>query len=330
MKNTLTYLFNQNTLTQPEAKEILFKIGKGEFSEPEIASFLTVFLMRKIKPEELAGFREALLELCIPINIDATTAIDVCGTGGDEKNTFNISTLTSFVLAGAGIKVFKHGNYGVSSSVGSSNVLEFLGYKFSNDQGKLQKELDVANICYLHAPFFHPAMKYVAGVRKSLKLRTFFNLLGPMVNPVQPKKQIVGVFNTEVQDLYNDVYKNLDIDYFILHNLDGYDEISLTDEFRVLSKSGEKIYKPNDLSLELLKSSELDGGDTLEDSAKIFMNVLEGQATKAQESAVLANSIFGIKCFYPEKSFEECLDIARESIKSGAARNSLKKLIQLQ
>jgi anthranilate phosphoribosyltransferase len=330
MKNTLTYLFENNTLTQSEARDVLLKIGQGVYSEPEIASFLTVFLMRKIKPEELAGFRDALLELCVPLNFDGTNLIDVCGTGGDEKNTFNISTLTSFVLAGAGINVVKHGNYGVSSSVGSSNVLEHLGYKFSNDQEKLKRELEEANICYLHAPFFHPAMKHVAGVRKSLKLRTFFNLLGPMVNPVQPKKQIVGVFNTEVQDLYNEVYKNLDIEYFILHNLDGYDEISLTDKFRVLSKEGEKIYTPEDVSLELFDSSQLDGGSTLEESAEIFLNVLGGKATKAQESAVLANSIFGIKCFYPEKSFEECLDIAKQSIKSGSALNSLKKLIELQ
>lgn len=330
MKETLSYLINHNTLSQTDAKEILLRIGKGEFSDPEIASFLTVFLMRKITPAELSGFREALLELCIPVNIDGENVIDVCGTGGDEKNTFNISTLTSFILAGAGIKVVKHGNYGVSSSVGSSNVLEFLGCKFSNDQSKLTKELEQAGICYLHAPFFHPAMKYVANVRKSLKLRTFFNLLGPMVNPVRPKKQIVGVFNTEVQDLYSEVYKNLDSDYYILHSLDGYDEISLTGDFRAVSKNEVKTYSPNDLLLSTVKPEELNGGKTLQDSATIFTNVLEGKATKPQEDAVLANAIFGIKCFYPEKSFEECLEIAKESIKSGRALNSLKKLIDLQ
>lgn len=330
MKETLAFLIAHNTLNQPQAKDILLKIGQGEFSDPEIASFLTIFMMRKITPEELSGFRDALLELSVKVDINGSNVIDVCGTGGDEKNTFNISTLTSFVLAGAGFKVVKHGNYGVSSSVGSSNVLEHLGYTFSNDQDKLKRELDEANICYLHAPFFHPAMKHVANVRKSLKLRTFFNLLGPMVNPVRPVKQIVGVFNTEVQDLYRDVYKNLEADYFILHNLDGYDEISLTDNFRVISKVKEEILSPSDLMLEKINSIDLDGGATLEDSVRIFMNVLENKATKAQKNAVLANAIFGIKCFHPEKTFEECLSIAKESVESGSALQSLKTLINLQ
>lgn len=330
MKEILTYLFAQNTLTQQQAKEIILSMGQGEFSDSEIASFLTVFMMRKITPEELSGFREALLELSVKVDIEGRNVIDVCGTGGDEKNTFNISTLTSFVLAGAGLKVVKHGNYGVSSSVGSSNVLEYLGYKFSNNQDKLKRELEESNICYLHAPFFHPAMKHVANVRKSLKLRTFFNLLGPMVNPVRPGKQIVGVFNSEVQDLYRDVYKNLNSDYFILHNLDGYDEISLTDDFRVISKEREEILSPTDLKLKKLNAVELDGGNTPKESARIFTDVLENKATIAQKSAVLANAIFGVKCFHPEKSFEECLSVATESIDSGSALLALKNLINLQ
>jgi anthranilate phosphoribosyltransferase len=207
MKETLDYLFNQNILSREEAKKMLVSIGKGQYSDSEIASFLTVYLMRKITPQELAGFRDALIELCIPVNLSEYNTIDVCGTGGDEKNTFNISTLTAFILAGANVKVAKHGNYGVSSVCGSSNIFEHYGYILSNNVDKLRNEIDKANICYLHAPLFHPAMKSVAPVRKSLKVKTFFNILGPMVNPSRPKNQLIGVFSEEVMNLYNDVYK---------------------------------------------------------------------------------------------------------------------------
>jgi anthranilate phosphoribosyltransferase len=330
MKETLTYLFAQNILSKEEAKEVLTKIGQGTYSESEIASFLTVYLMRKITPQELAGFREALLDLCIPVDLSEYNTIDVCGTGGDEKNTFNISTITSFVLAGAGIKVVKHGNYGVSSSCGSSNVLESLGYKSSNDISKIKKELEETSICYLHAPLFHPALRHVGPIRKSLRIRTFFNLLGPMVNPCRPKNQLVGVFNQEVQELYHQVYKNLDMNYFILYNLDGYDEISLTDSFRAISAKEDKIYSPSDLSFSLVKPEELYGGDSIVESAKIFTTVLEGKGTSAQTNAVLANSAFAIQCYYPEKSLSEALNMAQESIESGNASNTLKKLIDLQ
>ncbi|MBN1119108.1 MAG: anthranilate phosphoribosyltransferase [Bacteroidales bacterium] len=330
MKEILNYLFKHNTLTQEESRALLKRMGQGEFSEPEIASFLTVFLMRKITPEELGGFREALLDLCVPVDLNGLNAIDVCGTGGDEKNTFNISTLTSFILAGAGVKVVKHGNYGVSSSCGSSNVLEHFGYKFSNNQNKLQKELDKANICYLHAPFFHPAMKHVGPVRKALKVKTFFNLLGPMVNPVKPKNQIVGVYNTEVQDLYNEVYKKLGINYCILYSLDGYDEISLTGDFRTLSNKGEKIYSPETINLKTVKPEDLFGGNSVEEAAAIFTNVLEAKATEAQTNAVLANAAFAFKTMDNSKSLEDCVAVARESIESKKALNVLKELIAIQ
>jgi anthranilate phosphoribosyltransferase len=330
MKDTLTYLFAQNILSKARAKDVLLQIGKGNLSESEIASFLTVYLMRKITPQELAGFREALLELCIPIDLSEFNTIDVCGTGGDEKNTFNISTASAFVLAGANIKVVKHGNYGVSSSCGSSNVLEHLGYQFSNDSSKIKKEISDCNICYLHAPFFHPAMKHVAPVRKSLRIRTFFNILGPMINPSRPQNQVVGVFNEEVQELYHEVYKNLDMNYNILYNLDGYDEIVLTDRFRSISRKEDKIYSPEDICFDLVKPEDLHGGDSISEAADIFIKVLEGKGTVAQTNVVLANSAFAIQCYYQEKSFDECVSIAKESIESGKAYNSLKKLIQLQ
>ena len=330
LRQTLNYLFEQNTLTQEEAKQALTNIGKGEFTESEIAAFLTVFCMRKITPAELAGFREALLGLCVPVDLSAYNAIDVCGTGGDEKNTFNISTLTAFVIAGAGYKVVKHGNYGVSSGCGSSNVLEHLGYKFSNDLSKINKEIEEANICYLHAPFFHPAMKYVAPVRKSLKVKTFFNLLGPMVNPSRPNNQIVGVFNTEVQELYSEVYKKLGINYHIIYALDGYDEISLTGDFRVISDKGDKTFSPTDLCLPTVKAETLHGGASIPEAAEIFTRVIKGEGSEAQTSAVLANAAFGIQCFEKDKSLTECVEIAKESINSGKAYNALEALLKLQ
>ncbi len=330
MKNTLNYLFAQNKLTKEEAKAIMTRIGKGEFSESEIASFLTVYLMREITPAELSGFREAFLDLCIPVDLSEYNTIDVCGTGGDEKNTFNISTSAAFVMASLGIKVVKHGNYGVSSSCGSSNVLESLGYKFSNDQSKIRREIEETNICYLHAPFFHPAMKNVAPVRKNLKVKTFFNLLGPMVNPCRPQNQIVGVYNQEVQELYNNVYKDLDINYFILYSLDGYDEISLTDNFRAISKTEDKIWKVDELGFKTVKQEDLYGGDTVEDSAKIFTSVLEGKGTPAQMQAVTANAAFGIKCVYPEKSISDCIAMSKEALESGKALQTFHKVLDLQ
>jgi anthranilate phosphoribosyltransferase len=241
MKEVLERLYQGEKLNRKESNDILLKIGHNNFSEIEIASFLTVYLMREITPDELAGFREALLELCIPIDLSDYNTIDVCGTGGDGKNTFNISTLSAFVLAGAGIKVAKHGNYGVSSPVGSSNILEYAGYRFSNDPAKLQKEVEKAGITYMHAPLFHPAMKYVAPVRRALRTKTFFNMLGPMINPASPKYQLVGVYSTRVQELYNQVYQQTGKQYLIIHGLDGYDEISLTDDVKVVSGNSEEI-----------------------------------------------------------------------------------------
>ncbi|MBA7549691.1 Anthranilate phosphoribosyltransferase 2 [subsurface metagenome] len=330
MKEILHYLFNKNTLTKQEARDVLIRIGQGKYSDPEIASFLTVFLMRKIQPEELSGFREALLELCIPVNLSEFNTIDVCGTGGDEKNTFNISTLTSFVLAGASIKVVKHGNYGVSSSCGSSNILEYLGYTFSYDMAKIKKEIEETNICYLHAPLFHPAMKHVGPVRKSLKVKTFFNLLGPMVNPARPQNQIVGVFNEEVLELYHQVFSKAGINYFVLYSLDGYDEISLTGTFRSISVNDDKTYTPESIGLMKIKPEELFGGHTIDEAGELFLQILEGKGSPAQIAVIAANAGFAMKCYYPDKSIEECIALARESLESKNALNVMKKLIAIQ
>jgi anthranilate phosphoribosyltransferase len=330
MKETLNYLFDHKILSREEAKEILIGIGKGQYSDPEIASFLTVYLMRKITPQELAGFRDALLELCISVDLSEYNTIDVCGTGGDEKNTFNISTLTAFILAGANVKVVKHGNYGVSSACGSSNILEHYGYKFSNNKDKLRNEIDRTNICYLHAPLFHPAMKSVAPVRKSLKVKTFFNILGPMVNPCRPKNQLIGVFNEEVMNLYNDVYRDTGIRYIIVYCLKGYDEISLTGNFRYVSNDHDEILSPEALNFKNVTHHDLFGGNTVEEAAKIFNDILNGNGSEAQNNVVIANAAMGLKCFYNNKSLKECIDDAKESLFSKRALNALKKLIELQ
>lgn len=327
MKNTLNKLFQHQQLSQQNAYDILTRIGKGDFNHSQIAAFLTVYLMRNISVEELTGFRNALLDLCLKIDLSDFNTIDVCGTGGDGKDTFNISTLSAFVIAGAGYKVAKHGNYGVSSSCGSSNVLEHLGYKFTNDETILKQQLEKANFCMMHAPLFHPAMKNVAPIRKDLGIKTFFNMLGPLVNPGFPKNQLVGVFNLEIARIYNYLLQETEKNYTILHSLDGYDEISLTGKFKAISNFGEILFSPEEIGFNTQKQSDIFGGETIQDAAKIFVNVLNNKSTDKQKNVVLANSSFAIKCLEPNKSLEDCIAIANESIGSGNAYQSLKKLI---
>jgi anthranilate phosphoribosyltransferase len=284
--------------------------------------------MRSITVEELTGFRDALLELCIPVDLSEFNTIDVCGTGGDEKNTFNISTLTSFVVAGAGEKVAKHGNYSVSSACGSSNVLEYFGYSFSSDTGRLKREMDRCNICFLHAPLFNPAMKNVAPVRRSLRIKTFFNMLGPMVNPSSPRNQMVGVFSLDVARLYHYLYQQSGKNYCIIHSLDGYDEISLTAPFRALTLHTERTLAATDLGLEGVRSGEIFGGSTVEEAAAIFLRIIRGEGTKAQNEVVLANAAFALYCMDEEKGLQDSLDRARYSLESGAALDSFKKLVE--
>nr|WP_309756041.1 anthranilate phosphoribosyltransferase [Flavobacterium sp.] len=328
MKNILNRLINHEILSQEEAKNVLVTISNGGYNTSQIASFLTVYMMRSISIDELAGFREALLELCIRIDLSAYNAIDLCGTGGDGKDTFNISTLASFVAAGAGIKVAKHGNYGVSSISGSSNVMEKMGIKFSNDPDFLEKCIDKAGICVLHAPLFHPAMKNVGPIRKELAVKTFFNMLGPMVNPAFPKNQLVGVFNLELARMYAYLYQNTDVNFTILHSLDGYDEISLTSPTKTITSTMEGMLLPEDFGVSLLKQSEIEGGTTIEDSADIFINIISGKGTEAQNNVVCANAGMAIatvtKCT-PLEGFQ----IAKESLLSGKGLLSLKKLKDL-
>lgn len=328
MKNILNRLIAQETLSKEEAKSVLVNISSGQYNPSQISSFLTVFMMRNITIEELSGFREALLELCIPIDFSDYNTIDLCGTGGDGKDTFNISTLASFVVAGAGIKVAKHGNYGVSSISGSSNVMENLGVKFSNDTDFLKRCIDEANISIFHAPLFHPAMKNVGPIRKELGVKTFFNILGPMVNPSFPKNQIVGVFSLELARMYAYLYQNTEINYTILHSLDGYDEISLTGEAKMIAKTSEAIITPKNFNLQIIKAEEIKGGNTVEEAAKIFMDIISGNGTKAQNQVVCANAGLAIATVENIPLLEAYFK-AEESLKSGKALQKLTKLQQL-
>jgi anthranilate phosphoribosyltransferase len=329
MKEILQRLTSHLILDREEAKNVLKKIAGGEYNPSQISAFLTVYMMRMITVHELAGFRDALLELCLATDLSEFDTIDLCGTGGDGKNTFNISTLSSFVVAGAGCKVAKHGNYGVSSACGSSNVLEYLGYKFTNDRDTLRNQIDKANICFLHAPLFHPAMKTVAPIRRELSVKTFFNMLGPMVNPAFPKRQLVGVFSLELARQYGYLYQDTDKDFVILHSLDGYDEISLTGPFKYFSNNGEQLAEPADLDLPVVKEEDLSGGDTVEESARIFMNVLEGKGTSQQNAAVIANAGMALYCDDQKSGFSPAMERARETLISGKALISFKKLLNL-
>jgi anthranilate phosphoribosyltransferase len=330
MKKILNYLFDHKTLKRQEAEEILTNIARGNYSESEMAAFITVYLMRSITVEELAGFRDALLNLCFRIDLDDFDTIDVCGTGGDGKDTFNISTLSTFVLAGAGAWVTKHGNYGVSSSCGSSNIMEHFGYKFSADQDKLRREIEKTGVCFLHAPLFNPAMKSIAPVRRALKVKTFFNMLGPMVNPAFPKKQLVGVYSLDLARLYNYLYQQSDTRYVIVHSLDGYDEISLTSDFKYILNGVEEIISPETFGYSLTDAAGLHGGNTIQEAADIFVSVLQGRGTRAQTDVVIANTQMALMCYFPESSFETCRSMAEESLKSGKALHAFKQLIEMQ
>ncbi len=325
MKEILNRLINQETISKDEAKNVLVNISKGLYNTSQIASFLTVYMMRSISIEELDGFREALLELCLAIDLSDFNAVDLCGTGGDGKDTFNISTLASFVTAGAGVKVAKHGNYGVSSSCGSSNVLEHLGIKFSNKESFLQQSIDKIGICILHAPLFHPAMKNVAPIRKELGVKTFFNMLGPMVNPSFPKNQMVGVFNLELARMYGYLYQTTDKNYAILHDLAGYDEISLTDRTKMITNLEDKMILPADLGIQSITQSDIYGGKSVKESADIFLKVLEGEGTEAQNNVVCANAGLAIS-IVNQTSHQVGFELAKESLLGRKALQTFKQL----
>jgi anthranilate phosphoribosyltransferase len=329
MKAILSELIDHRSLTKDTARQVLIDLASGKYNPSQTTAFMTVYMMRSITVEELQGFRDAMLELCIRADFDQPV-MDVCGTGGDGKNTFNMSTLSSFVVAAAGQPVAKHGNYGVSSACGSSNVLEYFGYKFTNDIDALRRSLDRANICFMHAPLFHPAMKNVAPIRKDLGVKTFFNMLGPMVNPAFPKRQLVGVFSLELARQYGYLYQNTSKSFVILHSVDGYDEVSLTGPLKYFHNAGEKMIEPKDLGLSQLKYSDIKGGESVEASARIFMNILENKGTAAQKSAVIANAAMALYAANQKEGLIKSVERAKDALESGKALQSFKKLIEGQ
>jgi anthranilate phosphoribosyltransferase len=330
MKKILQYLFEHKTLSRERAKEVLVNIGKGIYNEHEVTAFMTVYLMRSITIEELQGFQDALLELCVKVDLGEYEVIDIVGTGGDGKNTFNISTLACFIVAGSGQKVAKHGNYGASSVSGASNVMEQLGYKFKNDSASLKREVEQANICFLHAPLFHPALKTVGPIRKNLAMRTFFNMLGPMVNPAFPHFQLVGVYNLEMARVYNYLLQQTGKAFTIIHGLDGYDEISLTNDTKVITNEGEKIMTPEQLGKRMVSPEDIAGGNSVEEAAKIFSKILKGEGSWAQNAVVLANAAMALQCTGHFKTYEEAYNAAVKSLEDGKANKALEKLISLQ
>ncbi|MBO9633627.1 MAG: anthranilate phosphoribosyltransferase [Chitinophagaceae bacterium] len=330
MKKILEQLFAHKSLSREAAKEALVGIGRGSYNEHEVTAFMTVYLMRSITIEELQGFRDALLELCVPVDLNGHETIDIVGTGGDGKNTFNISTLSCFIVAGTGQKVAKHGNYGASSISGASNVMEQLGYKFKNDKVRLKKEVEETNICFLHAPMFHPALKTVGPIRKNLGMRTFFNMLGPMVNPASPKFQLVGVYSLEMARVYNYLLQQGSSAFTIIHGLDGYDEISLTNDTKVITNLGERIMTPEQLGKRAVTPADIYGGSSVEEAAKLFTKILKGEGSWAQNAVVLANAAMALHCTGNHQTYEQAYAAAVESLESGKAYNTFKKLIALQ
>lgn len=329
MKDVLYKLFEHQYLGRQEARDILQNIAQSKYNDVQVASLITVFLMRNITVEELCGFRDALLEMRAPVDLGSYEPIDIVGTGGDGKNTFNISTAACFAVAGAGYPVVKHGNYGATSVSGASNVMEQHGVKFTSDNDILRKSMDKCNIAYLHAPLFSPAMKAVAPVRKALGVRTFFNMLGPLVNPVKPGYQLLGVYNLPLLRLYSYTFQQSNSKFAVVHSLDGYDEISLTNEFKVASSNSEKIYTPESIGFSRYRERDLDGGNTPGDASAIFDNVLNNISTQAQKDAVVVNAAFAIRVIESQKSIEECIGIAKESLESGKAREVFKKFVEI-
>ncbi len=329
MKIFLTKLINGEILSEDEANELLLKITNGEANDAQIVAAITSMMLRNVSASELNGFRKALLKQSVKIELDGSNAIDVCGTGGDSKNTFNISTLAAIVIAGAGYNVIKHGNYGVSSLCGSSTILEGFGYHFTADEKSLQAQLAQEGLCFLHAPLFHPCLKRVAHIRKDLGVRTFFNFLGPLVNPVQPNYQLTGVYNLNIGRMYKEILEKERNNFKVVHALDGYDEVSLTGKFKVFSKTGEELVYPDQIAQEQVLESDLFGGETVEDSMNLFKDILSGLGTEIQQRVVLVNAAYGIQCFDEKKSFDACYKEAEEALYSGKALTKFKRSIAL-
>lgn len=330
MKQILNHLFEHKSLSREQAKSLMLNLAEGQYNAAQLASLMTVYLMRSIGIEELQGFRDALLEVAIPAGLEPYQAIDIVGTGGDGKNTFNISTLACFVVAGAGQKVAKHGNYGASTISGASNAMEYLGYRFKNEAGALAREIEASNFCFLHAPLFHPALKNVGAIRKELGIRTFFNMLGPLVNPAKPAYQLIGVYSLEMARIYTYMLQQDQRTFSIVHSLDGYDEISLTGDTKLIDAGGEQVLSPQYLGGLLVQPQAIGGGASVADAAKIFLDILQNKATEAQTAVVLANAAIALQGAGVYAAYADAFAAAKESLRSGKAYQCFTRLMELQ
>ena len=325
MKSTFDSLCQGHNLTETEAYGLFQNICEGNFNASQISAIIAFYIARPITVQELTGFKNALLDVCVPVNLHKD-AIDVCGTGGDQKNTFNISTLSAIVIAASGVPVAKHGNYGSSSVSGSSDILNYLGYQFKNNSDDLNKELDKHNICFMHAPLFHPTLKTVATQRKELGVRTLFNMLGPIANPAKVKYRYIGVYGLDIARMYHYMLQKSNASYAIVHSLDGYDEVSLTNSFKYITSTYEKTIEPMDLGFQVQSQLSISGGSTMKESAEIFLNVLKNECTLEQKNVVLINSALAMQCFNNKLNVAECVDICRESIESKKVYTLFKNL----
>ncbi|MBP5381284.1 MAG: anthranilate phosphoribosyltransferase [Bacteroidaceae bacterium] len=329
MKKYLTKQIEGGTLTREETHEIMLGITREAYTDCQIAALLMGMQIRGVTVDELLGFRDGLLETGKHIDLGNEVTLDIVGTGGDGKNTFNISTCSAFVIAGAGYKVTKHGNGGSTSVSGASNVLAEHGVKFTDNADILKRSLDEANICYFHAPLFAYGMKFVGPTRKALGVPTCFNLLGPLVNPCQPKCSLHGTANQSQMRLYINVHQKIGDTFGVVNSYDGYDEISLTSGFKLTTNNFEKVFTPKDLGFNYVEPQEIYGGQTAEEACKIFDHVLEGTASEAQKNVILANAACGISIIDRNLSIEESIALARESLESGKALACFRKFVEL-
>ena len=329
MQKILKQLFDHVPLNKEQAQYVMIQMSQGAYNEHELSAFMTVYLMRSITIDELTGFRAALIELAHKVKLEQDQLLDIVGTGGDGKNTFNISTLACFVAAGAGAKIAKHGNYGASAISGASNVMEKLGYTFTNDSNILRKQINEAGICFMHAPLFHPALKTVAPIRKSLAVRTFFNMLGPVVNPAFPSAQLLGVYNLEMARIYTYLLQQIASRFTIIHGMDGYDEISLTVDTKVITQDGESVKSPLSLGDMIVQPVELEAGNSIDNAVKTFLHILEGKGSKVQEQVVIVNAAMGLQCAGLYDHYDDARMAATESLQSRKAYHTLKKLLSI-
>ncbi len=329
MKEYLMKMVEGQTLTRQEAHDVLVGITQEKYNDCQIAALLMGMQTRGVTVEELLGFRDGLLETGKRINLDDYDTLDIVGTGGDGKNTFNISTCAAFVIAACGYKVTKHGNGSATSVSGASNVLQAHGVKFTADEDMLRRSLDETGICYLHAPLFAYGMKFVGPTRKAMGIPTCFNLLGPFVNPCRPKNSLHGTATHDQQRLYVNVHQSIGDNYGVITSYDGYDEISLTSGFKLVTNFFEKVFTPKDLGLNYISPEEIYGGDTPEEAWKVFDSVLDGTSLQAQRDVVIANAACGIAVMDCNQSIEDSVMMAREALESGRALETFRKYVAL-